>query len=733
MKKLLKPLTLTLSLMLAMPPLTACEQKKTGATLEISMNNSWRSEYVAEIPLVWVEKQIAVENGLVLVGSLDSYEAILHVDTRTGTVTQPELAGSDFGTMMDITAAPDGTLRVFYVNAYSNEEGEQRDICMCTYDAQLNLLEQQELPDAPEQFWWSETAIDKDGNYMVWTYNDILQSQSVEVFDKDFQHLGSISDGVESIGYFYYSASGDVYTNYTVAGGAERFVMVDAENLSFVPVTLPDTLIDRHYPIAGENGSDFSYLTENGIYAVNLAERSAEEILNWMNSDMDAWGNVTSTGDGGFFVTTANRNEGFDLWKCCPRTQEEINGIQYITMAAYEPYSALDMVQNFNRTSTEYRIIVEDYSKYNTESDADAGLDRFKSDMLSGKIADIICTENLPFAMMADKGMFEDLTPFMERDLNAEDYYTNFFDSVSYVGKQYQIGFSFTVGTLAAKEEYVGTQEGYSIAEFIDLLESLPEEIPPFSDADKMIMLRQMCIFNNLGAFVDTKARTCRFDSEEFISLLELCNTFPDTVPAPESGTLEWMELMDSRADDFLKDEAVFLYAHFGGPESFHKIIDGNFGGETVTFTGYPKAGESGNGAVFEPDFLLAMNAQSRYQEEIWEIMKTMLSEETQRSIGGVPVLRSVLPEKIAAYLEEPAKSWYGGPQLMVKLDPPTQEQMERFADYIEEIDARSYTDQTIRNIIEEEAEMYFAGDSTAQECAEMIQSRVSLYLSEQS
>ena len=721
-----------LAVVLVPPVLTGCQRKKTGATLEISVENSFVSECITQLDMIWLDKQIPVKGGVLAIGSVEdekgeSRKQILFANLETGEVRESNLLKETSGTFVDICATCDGTLEVLC----RNPESEQTDYWMYIFDSSMQLLEKRDVPPEAEKFSWVNFARDKNGNYMFWTYNRKLALQTVEVFDSDFHHCGSITDNTDSCGYFYYSASGDVYTSYLPVGGAEKLVMVDAEKLEFIPVQLPDTLRYRMYPIAGENGDDFYYPTEKGIYTVNLAKQTAEEVLNWNNSDLSPCSQVLPTGDGGFYVCCTGEGNDMSIWKCRRRTPEELAGLQYITLAAYQPNPALlDLIYQHNRSNTDVRIMVEDYSKYNTESDEDAGIDRFKQDMLSGKVADIICTDNLPFEIMASKGMFEDLTPFMKRDLNMDDYYTNFFAAVSYAGKQQQIGFSFSVRTLAAKQKFVGEGAGYSLSGFIEFMETLPEGVAPFSDADKQIMLQQLCTYN-MGAFVDTKKGKCDFDSDEFMQLLEFCNTFPDPAAQPENGTLEWMDLMDKRADDFLNDEAIFAVVSLNGPNDFHETKEGRFGGEDITLTGYPTV-EGGNGAVFYPEFLLAMNAQSLYQAEIWEFMKVLLSEEYQRNIS-FPVMKSVLPDRIAKYLENPRTEWFGGSELIVQMEQPTDGYFEFLEEYLENVTVSDYYNKDIYNIVHEEATMYFAGDQSAEQAAKMIQSRVSIYLSEQS
>ena len=71
--------------------------------------------------------------------------------------------------------------------------------------------------------------------------------------------------------------------------------------------------------------------------------------------------------------------------------------------------------------------------------------------------------------------------------------------------------------------------------------------------------------------------------------------------------------------------------------------------------------------------------------------------------------------------------------QESIELDMPTQADIDEIKNYIASVTETTYYNEQIYTIIQEEAEKFFAGDQTAQTATEMIQSRASLYLSEQS
>jgi len=76
----------------------------------------------------------------------------------------------------------------------------------------------------------------------------------------------------------------------------------------------------------------------------------------------------------------------------------------------------------FNKTNTEYRIVVKEYGK----DDYEAGQIQFGADLTTGNCPDVISLSSLDFAQYANKGIFEDLYPYMEQSgIKKEDYVEN--------------------------------------------------------------------------------------------------------------------------------------------------------------------------------------------------------------------------------------------------------------------------------------------------------------------
>ena len=72
---------------------------------------------------------------------------------------------------------------------------------------------------------------------------------------------------------------------------------------------------------------------------------------------------------------------------------------------------------------------------------------------------------------------------------------------------------------------------------------------------------------------------------------------------------------------------------------------------------------------------------------------------------------------------------WIGDKEIIIK--PLTAERAQEVKEYVLSVDKMYYYDSSIIDIIVEEAAPFFAGQKTAQQAADIIQSRVQIYVNE--
>lgn len=733
--------------------------------LEVSLENSYAGEQLTLENASNIYGGINLGGKVLLNGADSDYNDLwILYDPTDGSTKQVEFS---YIKSLDENASAypstsfvdnDNHLNVFF-DAYTwttdengDEQYEDLGRTLEVYDADFNVLETRSLKDVfgDDQRYFYTIVSNPAGGYYATTWDDSTGNQIVITFDKDFKETGKLQGDFQYIRDIYTTTKNEVYIGYDNNEGNSILGRID-ETGSITPVDVQGIPSWYNEMFASYDDTYDLYLYDStAVYGINFQKGVCEEVVNWINSDFlgNNISDVQQISDGRFLVSNYSMNRrGRDssaLWLLSPRDPDSFKNMDILSIAGtYLPDELGEAVLAFNRTHDNARIAMVDYSKYETEDDYEAGLKKLQTDMTSGIVADLIITASIPYESFANKGIFEDLTPYMA-DINDADYFMNFFQSMSYGDKLYNIGFSFDVTTVEGKSSLVGTKQGLTAAEYLELVKGLPEGTSAFSeDMSKQSSMYSLGVYNSTS-FVDVKNKTCSFNSPDFIQLLEFCNTFRD---AKENESMEVVTYDDKywaeRDFQYINDKVALNQTWISSIRDAYQQRISNFDDAQVTRIGFPTS--TGNGGSFSAYNTVAMSANSKHKDICWEFMQYMLSDEYQENLSwSLPVSRKAFAKlteeamKPETYTDEngeevemPMTIWRGDESIEIPTMPQS------FADeleaYIESITTCTYYDSQIYDIISEETEMYFSGDQTAEKAAEMIQSRVTLYLSEQS
>ena len=352
-------------------------------------------------------------------------------------------------------------------------------------------------------------------------------------------------------------------------------------------------------------------------------------------------------------------------------------------------------------------------------------------DMISSKAVD-----PSTFNIFMSKGAFSDLYAFMENDLeiNTSTLNASVLKACETDGELFFYPLMYGIKTLVGDPEYAGTKENVTTDEFIELWENMPEGSTICGNNTQryvyMYILREQ-----FGAFVDYKKGKASFDSPEFIKLLEFCGTFyPETGYKPEP-------------DHYTKDLAtnVNLYSF----RDFHNLFhDYNNTDHEVTFIGYPSdCGMNSFITVQYPGFAINSKASSKKQQGAWEYLKLLSGEKAQYDLcvyvdenlsnkiaqHGYPVNNAAFDKVAEDHMNgkvdmEP----YTVGSVPVEPEAINSAELERLKNYIAGINhLYKELDRALFEMLEEEALLYFNGEQSAKQTAEMLQNRASIYVSE--
>ncbi|WP_196805336.1 ABC transporter substrate-binding protein [Butyrivibrio sp. NC3005] len=484
-------------------------------------------------------------------------------------------------------------------------------------------------------------------------------------------------------------------------------------------------------------------LTANeGIYGCNLGDPEVKMILSYIDSDIDQSSVVGACEISSTEMILLNTDMDTGMSKISLMVKvpkEDLVNQNVITLAcSYLDYNLQKQIIRFNKKNKKFRIKVIDYSKYNTMDDYSAGDTRLNTDIISGNVPDIL-------TMQADgnmdsyiaKGVIEPLDDLIKKDNNFDikDYYKNIFDTFKTNGKLYSIVPSYRVLSVAAKTSEVGNAEGWSMD---DLMKYCKSKNVKLSKAFGSTITREemitTLIYMDSEAFIDWPNRKCYFDTGEFGKLLEFVNNYPESIPDSAYNS--------DYSADWRKGKALVNLLYLDSISSYLDMAHGTFG-EDITLKGFP--GGKGNGSVVYPSIQLSISSASKHKNGAWKFISSFFSKEYQDNLDyGLPTRRDSLEKMIkkastrtyytdenGKKVEETQMMSIGGQD--VKIDPLTEKEANKIRKFISSLSAKINYNEDISNIIKEEAAAYFNGQKSVESVCTIIQSRVSIYVNENS
>lgn len=629
-------------------------------------------------------------------------------------------------------------------NSYSYDtEGNyipgESTLVLYTFD--LNGEKQGELMinDDPDTYMWVRNiCADKNGNVAlsfdeeVWVCD--VTGKILSKIPVDTQNSYMETAFIDKEGLLNLICYNNEWTKIT----AKRYNLQTGASVE--DIELPGEL--TNFGLQPGKNWDFFMTNSNGVYGYNIGDEEVTQIVSYINSDIDN-SNIDSIyemEDGKLFFIYRDEEWNIHMAVATYIPPEEIPDKEAIMLAcSYLSWDMRRRVVAFNKESEQYRIVVNDYSLYNTQEDYSAGITRLNNDIISGQVPDIlVLSSDMPVNAYIAKGLFADIGKMIEEDeeLNIEDYMTNVFDAYSVNGRLYSIIPAFNISTVMGKTADVGETPGWTMADLKDLMASKPDANVFGKTTTRSEVLWQMMRFSG-SRFVDGNSGKCHFDTQEFIDMLEFVAQFPEE--------FDW----DNEGDDFWNDydtqyrsgKTLLMPVYISNFDNYIYWARGQFG-EPVTLIGFPA--EEGIGAVVSAESQYVISAKSPNKEGAWEFLRYYLTEEYQKSdeMYGMPVLREAVLERLDRAKERPywenedgtkeyydRTYWIGDEQII--LDPLSDKEASDLFAYIESVTMPDYYDESLSNIISEEAEAFFKGDKSAAEVAEIIQSRAQVYINE--
>lgn len=477
----------------------------------------------------------------------------------------------------------------------------------------------------------------------------------------------------------------------------------------------------------------------NSLFEYDLDTQTSKEILNWIDSDIDSNYIVSVTGleDGRILALTrdwSGENTKSDIVYLTKTKASEAIQKSIITYGAlYMSSNVRSAIINFNKTNEKYRIQPKEYMS----DDYEAGMAQLNSDIVSGNAPDIIDLSNGSVNQYIEKGILEDLYPFFDKDseLKKENYVQSVFKAYERDGKLYAAMPTFSINTIIGKTSDVGSEMGWTMEDLMALVKSKPEGTQVFDYGTKESILSSLCIYG-LNDYVDWSTGKCSFDSEDFIKVLEFSNQFNS------DSEYTYDESAPSTPTKIRNGQLLLMMTNISDVTSY-QMYEAMFG-EPITFIGYPSGSGTGS-SISASEVVLGISSKSKNKDGAWEFIRTFLTPEyqTKDNMWGFPVLQSALEDTFKKAMEpeyytdetgnqvKTMKTSWGYDDFNFDVYEATQEQVDKVKNLIDHADSVFDYNSEMYTIISEEAAAFFAGQKSAQDVANVIQSRVQIYVNE--
>lgn len=457
---------------------------------------------------------------------------------------------------------------------------------------------------------------------------------------------------------------------------------------------------------------DYYVYDSADFYGCSVEMDTRDYLFNWSKLGLSTGDtHVCCLEDGRLAVISSSFSQtGISYYDYC-YVEQGVDDRIVLTMQSLQPdTSLLEAVAQFNKSNPNYKVELNSYFPFAedvSDSEWEQALLKFNTEMISGKTPDIIDLKNMPVEAYSNRGILEDLYPYIQNDdsIHEEDYFDHVFETLSINGRLPYVTNSVTVQTMLADSRIVGEKQGWSKKEFINFLDQYGEKaVEAISPAS---FLRMMVRGNN--RFVDWETGTCHFDSDDFVDLLELSKRI---------GNGQQVFIYNGMSDypidvTFVSAASIFSVAQY------NTLFSGN-----VNPIGYPNEDNS------VCHFLMAttkigISAAGTHKEGAWEFARSILEERQQDSSFFFPIRKASF-EKIASAAMRGKSIWaYEYERPLVQEDVDLARLLLNSARY-------SHNENELISIISDGAEPFFAGVKTAKEAASNIQTRTQLYVGEQ-
>lgn len=582
-------------------------------------------------------------------------------------------------------------------------------------------------PDVP---WLACALADGEGN--IYLSNGVSY---VWIFDKEGGHLNDVrlKENLSIHDYIKPGVLGDgriaVATDAN-EGRDMNLVAYDVRKKDFTDVYdgLPSNCWGTSIT-PGPNGGVL--LNGNGVlYEYDLENRTYSELMSWEDYEINAeyirFTSALENGNIAAYYDDWNGDQKLILLKRTERPKDEATAV--LTLGYRKSYDLSPILEtaitNFNKNNNGYRIEAKGYDD----------LIILNNDIIAGNAPDMFDAGDVNIDLFAEKGIIEDLNPYLESSqvIERSELFESLLDAYTVDGILCAIPPAVYVTTLVGRTSEVGEESGWSLDELLSFAGEYPDmNLFPYDDRETILYY---LIRYNFGTYVNWETGECSFDSDEFKNILTLASQYKEE----RDGSMTEPEAL-------MNHKALLCRVTFTEPEKWQELEQ--MFGEPVTVIGFPSMESSG--IVARGENGICISADSPYKEAAWSFIETLISE-AEEDIGGIPINKTVYSDRVKKSMEPVYQIDKEGnrvldengdpveePRLCYRENIPfevyvvTQQDADKTLALINCAQREKNYGEELWSIIIEEAEAYFEGQKTVDEVADIIQNRARIFVLE--
>lgn len=560
-----------------------------------------------------------------------------------------------------------------------------------------------------------------------------------------------------------------------VESGEDKLTLrrVNAENASLEPseITYEFTESILLQLLPGTGDYSVYIVSRTTIYGIRTDDSSIEPVfsINEAGTNKNTLTDLYVDADGSAVIPDNGVGGGAKLRRYTECDPAELENIPVITIGTMmEPYLYRDYIMELNDSQTDYRVEIEvfDIGDFENMEDYYEKMNEFRERLTTEELPDVLLLDSGGFlgeVNMNSMGALCDLYEFIDsdEDFSRESFIPNILEVLETDDGQLTAlpnYFSVDLGYVG-KTEFLGDIEEWNVASYMETVRNLPEGMKFTENGEVNVKTGRYFTANPGDNYVDYENMTCNFDSDEFIEFLKFCNEAPSEIEYEYTG-----ELTDEEQEAFFRDtqtahrenRALLKEAQISCYASYIDLTRGVFDNADLTYLGKVTNKECKYElSMFNEHFAITKDCENK--ELAWDFIKNFYTDDYYRGHtishvngysmqGGLPVTESGLDvlaenEKVpfdnSEWGDDYTGFYYGlGYNETVEIGHVTDEDIAAVKDIIHsvtEYDPKNTIADDVYSLIYEEIERCFNGECTEEDCARIIQDRVSTYLAEKS